>query len=106
MLGARIELARVAPHAPQTCASTSSAIQPEKTHYYFAGEAVGEAAGDALVSAPLAGLAEAAGEAAGDAEGAAAGLVAGVGRGEAGPLSTTERVPNPGSEKSSARNIK
>src|SRR5262245_13592527 len=27
MLGARIELARVSPHAPQTCASTSSAIR-------------------------------------------------------------------------------
>ena len=53
-----------------------------------------------------AGLAEAAGEADGEAVGATAGLVAGEGLVEGlDPSSTTEYVPNPGNEKSKARNI-
>ena len=57
--------------------------------------------------AEAAGLAAAVGEVAGLAVGAVAGLEAGDGRGEGDePSSTTERVPIPGSEKTSARNIK
>jgi len=67
------------------------------TCHYFAGEAAG--------LADAAGLAAAEGEAAGLAAGAVAGFEAGVGGGDA-PSSTTERVPIPGSEKTSARNIK
>jgi hypothetical protein len=69
----------------------------KRTCHYFAGEAVG--------LAEAAGLAAAAGEADGLTVGAVAGFDAGVGCGDA-PSSTTERVPIPGSEKSSARNIK
>jgi len=88
----------------------------ERTYHCFAGEAAGEAlaSGEAFVSAPLAaglteaaGLAAAAGEAVGDAEGAAAGLDAGDGwAAGAEPSLTTEYVPNPGSEKISARSMK
>jgi hypothetical protein len=97
-------------------------ILDDQPHYFFAGEALGLASEeDFNVVAPsafglAAGLAEAAGDAAGlalasgEAEGATEGAVAGFddgGGAEAGaPSLTTELVPNPGSEKSSARNIK
>jgi hypothetical protein len=65
----------------------------KRTCRYFAGEA--------------AGLGEAAGEAAGLAEGATAGKEVGEGLGAGDePSSTTECVPIPGSEKTSARSIK
>ncbi len=73
----------------------------KRTRRYFAGEAVGLAA----AAGEAAGLAAAVGEAAGLTVGAAAGLEAGVGVAE-GDSSTTDSVPIPGSEKSSARNIK
>ncbi len=63
------------------------------------------AAGLAAAAGEAAGLALAFGEASGVAEGAVAGLLAGTGAcGE--PSLTTELVPKPGSEKSSARNMK
>src|SRR5262249_41485828 len=102
MLGARIELARVAPHAPQTCASTSSAIRachmdsPSGLNAIITasplhrcaggGGGIVLASGEALAAAPLVaglaeagGLAEAVGAAGGVGEGAVAGLEAGDG---------------------------
>jgi hypothetical protein len=78
----------------------------KRTCHYFAGEAEGlgaAVAGEATGLTPAAG--EIAGEAVGLAAGAVAGLDAGVGCGAA-PSSTTEFVPIPGNEKTSARNIK
>ncbi len=94
----------VPPH-PRILLYQSAIIFPELCRYFF-GEAAGE--GEAFVSdfGLSVGLAEAAGEASGEAEGAAAGAGDETGAG-ADPLSrTTELVPNPGNEKSSARNIK
>jgi hypothetical protein len=79
----------------------------KRTYHYFAGEAAGEVAGEAVVPEPLAGLAAAVGEAAGVAVGAVAGLEAGDGWVAGDALSsTTDCVPIPGSEKTSAMNIK
>jgi hypothetical protein len=87
----------------------------KRTYRYFDGVDVGEALGFAplaglaaglvVAAGEAAGLAAAAGEAAGLAVGAVAGFEAGDGEGDA-PSSTTECVPIPGSEKTSARNIK
>ena len=93
----------------------------KRTYHYFAGVGVGEALGFAPLAGLATGLAEAAGlaaavgegaglaaaagEAAGLAVGAVAGFEAGDGEGDA-PSSTTECDPIPGSEKTSARNIK
>ena len=76
--------------------------------HFFAGEAEADGEAVALASGDEAGLVEAAGDAAGLplAAGEAAGLTAGTGGEVTGPLLTTVLTPNPGIEKSKARNIK
>jgi hypothetical protein len=109
-----LEPPRVAPYAPQTYVSTSSTTSALEIYmtgtvfissrdYFFSGDATGEAAGFDGVDGEAAGSAPPAGGTEGEA--------AGLGEGEgwvAAPLSrTTELGSNtPGSEKSSARNIK
>jgi len=79
-----------------------------RTAYFLSGEAAGDGEAAVLVSGDAAGLAEDEGEAAGLplAAGEAAGLAAGIGAEGAAPSRMTVLTPNPGIEKSSARNIK
>lgn len=118
----RLELSRIAPHAPQTCASTSSATSPINlsNHYFFSGEAAGEAFGSSGLAAPAVGEADAldageadalaAGEADAAGEVAAAGADAvgeGVGVAVSTGSPTTELPPvTPGKEKINANSIK